>query len=326
MPVYRFSDITDIESDWIWPNWLPRGTVSSITGDPGIGKTQVLLTVAKIVALGGEFPDGHICEPGIVLIFDGENGLQEEKRRLKNMGVTESDDGSSNIYIFSPFRAEGQPEWLNFVKHTQSLEKIVAEVKPDWVIVDPLVAFHEQKEISAPDMRKLTNIQMWLAQRYNCAWTFLQHPSKDREAKGMWRMRASGDLIAGPRIQWSVNVKNASEDLLVFQVDKINNAPFPDSLLFRIDEMGVVHWTGETVPHSKVETRSQRDKTAAWLTTTIRETGKISSKDLQDAAYKAGISWMSIRRLCPVIGIKPRKAQGEQYGHWYYELPKEFDF
>ena len=55
------------EIEWIVPRWLPRGYVTMLAADPGVGKSLLALTVCKMILEGGAFFDGQeISRPSLV--------------------------------------------------------------------------------------------------------------------------------------------------------------------------------------------------------------------------------------------------------------------
>src|SRR6185503_11668536 len=42
----------------LWPSWIPLGMLSMLDGDPGLGKSTVLLDLAARLSRGDTMPDG----------------------------------------------------------------------------------------------------------------------------------------------------------------------------------------------------------------------------------------------------------------------------
>ena len=62
---------------WLWKGWLAKGKIHIAAGAPGTGKTTIALKLAAIVSCGGTFPDGASCEAGNVLIWSGEDAVED---------------------------------------------------------------------------------------------------------------------------------------------------------------------------------------------------------------------------------------------------------
>jgi RecA-family ATPase len=74
--------VSQVESEqvaWLWRGWLALGKLSVLDGDPGFGKSAVVLEIAASVSTGRPFPDGADCEAGAggVVILSAEDGLAD---------------------------------------------------------------------------------------------------------------------------------------------------------------------------------------------------------------------------------------------------------
>src|SRR5690242_15002110 len=58
---------------WLWKDWLAAGKFHILAGAPGTGKTTIALSLAAIITLGTQWPDGSQSAPGNVLIWSGED-------------------------------------------------------------------------------------------------------------------------------------------------------------------------------------------------------------------------------------------------------------
>lgn len=67
------ADLIRLESvvRWIWPNWIPRGVLTALASEPGIGKTRLCADWLRRVALGLPWPDGspQTCPAGSCAIW-----------------------------------------------------------------------------------------------------------------------------------------------------------------------------------------------------------------------------------------------------------------
>lgn len=73
--------IPPIPVDWIWNGNLAAGKLTVMAGAPGTGKTLIALNCAAIVSngeIGGfSWPDGTYSPAGNVLIWSGEDGVED---------------------------------------------------------------------------------------------------------------------------------------------------------------------------------------------------------------------------------------------------------
>jgi hypothetical protein len=322
-------DLSQVQSGprrWLWENRIPRDAVSACDGDPGVGKTGMLLNLVKTVCEGGRFPDGQWVEPGRVLYVEGESGAEEIKRRLEDMRFT----AWSNLRVLSQVEDDqGNRAPLSLEQHRQALEQAIEDFKPDWVIIDPLVAFHTRNEIKAPEVRRLVNILSDLARRHGIAVTFVQHLNKAWQAPSIYRTRGSIDFVAAARVVLRVSLADRPieagrgawalevHDAHVLEVIKTNLGPKPLALAFTV-EGGRLNWFGRTDQASPVSParESQVQRATRFLAEHLASAPR-SAKDVQKAARAAGHSASTLRRAREDLGIVPRKRGGS----WWWALP-----
>ena len=74
------SSIEPVEVSWLWRQRIPLGKVTLLDGDPGIGKSTVMMDLAARVTTGREMPDGSPSDgygPGTVLLLSAEDGIDD---------------------------------------------------------------------------------------------------------------------------------------------------------------------------------------------------------------------------------------------------------
>lgn len=139
------------------------GSLVLIGGDPGIGKSTLLLQVSALLS-----NKGHR-----VLYISGEESIRQTKLRAERLGVK-----SPELYIYS----ETNLEFLN---------QTIDEVQPKFVIVDSIQTVYHPNVTSAPgsvsQVRECTAEFMRIAKTKNIAIFLVGHVTKEGQ-------------IAGPRI------------------------------------------------------------------------------------------------------------------------------
>jgi putative DNA primase/helicase len=71
------NDIEPASMSWLWQNWLVRGKLHLLAGEPGLGKSTMAMSLAATTSVGGRWPDGTLSEPGNVLIWSGEDDIAD---------------------------------------------------------------------------------------------------------------------------------------------------------------------------------------------------------------------------------------------------------
>ncbi|MGB6777478.1 MAG: DNA repair protein RadA [Planococcus citreus] len=142
---------------------IVSGSLVLIGGDPGIGKSTLLLQVSALLAKAGKK----------VLYISGEESIRQTKMRAERLDAV-----SGDLLIFAETN-------LELIHHT------IEEVEPDFVIVDSIQTVYHPEVTSAPgsvtQVRESTAELMRVAKTKNIAIFLVGHVTKEGQ-------------IAGPRI------------------------------------------------------------------------------------------------------------------------------
>lgn len=173
----RFSTSIN-ELDLVLGGGVVKGSLVLVGGDPGIGKSTLLLQVANNIGeLGNK-----------ILYISGEESIKQTKLRAERLNAT-----NTNVYIL----AENDMDII--LKH-------VAEMKPDFLIIDSIQTVYNPEVSSAPgsvsQVRESTNSFMKLAKRDGIATFIVGHVTK------------SG-TIAGPKV-----LEHMVDTVLYFEGEK----------------------------------------------------------------------------------------------------------
>ncbi len=151
------------ELDRVLGGGLVRGGLVLVGGDPGIGKSTILLQVCRNLSLNGKR----------VLYISGEESLKQIKLRAIRIG-----EFSDNLRLFCETN-------LNIIRQT------IEEVKPDVVVVDSIQTMYGEEVGSAPgsvsQVRESTNVFMQIAKGLNVSIFIVGHVTKE-------------GVVAGPRV------------------------------------------------------------------------------------------------------------------------------
>src|SRR5437899_5744608 len=90
MEELMFQRVADVERqpvDWLWDGHIPRGKLTVIAGDPGIGKSIAVADLAARVTTGRTWPDGSRGRQGNVLMLSAEDASDDTIRpRIAQLG------------------------------------------------------------------------------------------------------------------------------------------------------------------------------------------------------------------------------------------------
>jgi len=127
--------------NWAWKNRFAFGKLAVLAGDPGLGKSTILIELAALHSIGGEFPCGEgraqQCE---ALILTAEDGLRDTLiPRLIAAGAD-----LTKIHFLTGTKAEGTDDesLFDLGRDIAALRKALKE-NPNIriLIIDPLTAY-----------------------------------------------------------------------------------------------------------------------------------------------------------------------------------------
>ena len=64
-----YSNIPETEVDWLWYPYIPFGKLSVLNGDPGNGKSTLMMNIIAAASSGGFVPDGRKMKKPIHVIY-----------------------------------------------------------------------------------------------------------------------------------------------------------------------------------------------------------------------------------------------------------------
>lgn len=184
---------TDVEKIAIFP----KGHVTLIAGEPGIGKTWVMLSVAKSLAEGTKGIGSPLDKypKGRTLIFAGETGVRLLANRVKLMGGITPLESCRVIssHICANMNIDTM---INTAIGRKNIENAISEFRPDMVFFDTMISFMAdgKDESSQVDMADCLRGLGVIAAKYNTAMILIHH---FRKRKGGVESERSMDEVIG---------------------------------------------------------------------------------------------------------------------------------
>lgn len=327
-------------TEWLWPNHFELGAISDIQGDPGTGKSAITANIAAIVTRGGSWPTGEKCEPGGVLVINGEEDL-------KKGIVPHLIAAGANLARMKAYTLLDEP-LFELPRDLDLLEADVVELKARAVIVDPLDCFvSEDVEINRNQniRRQVLAALARLASIYKFAVILVRHLNKDAKTKvAMYRGSGSIGLNAASRGVWMVGHSPTDPDVNVMAMVKVNNAPPQKSLAYRLEPMVIkgehdediktvrASWIGEVdlEAHQLLQDPPKSDKPRgaksklgdcmaalrAILADGFAHDSTEVEEQLKEQGYSHGSVWDAKKEL------KVKSQQKGFHGGWAWSLPQ----
>ena len=229
LKLIHMEDVVSKEVEWLWYPYIPYGKITIIEGDPGEGKTTLVLKLAAALSRGLPLPcdDDKEYEPIHIIYQTAEDGIEDTiKPRLEKEGAD-----CSMIRVIDETDKE-------LLMTDDRLEQAIIETKARLIILDPIQAYigatvdmHRANEIR-PVLKHLGII----AEKHNCAIILIGHMNKASGSKSTYRGLGSIDIQATARSVLLVARLRDKPNIRIMAHDKSSLAPAGDAIGFEMTE------------------------------------------------------------------------------------------
>ena len=315
LKMIRMSEVQSQEIEWLWYPFIPYGKLTIIQGDPGDGKTTMVLNLAAKLSKGEALDKNmKVTEPVNVIYQTAEDGLADTvKPRLELAGA----DCERIIVI------DESDKSLSMVD--ERLEEAIVRTGARLLILDPIQAYlgGGMDMNRANEARDMTKKLGALAEKTKCAIILIGHMNKASGNKAAYRGMGSIDFFAVARSVLLVGrVEGESNTRAVVQI-KNNLAAFGHPKAFALSEDGF-KWLGDyeiTVDEvlGGIAPKANKMELAKQMLRELAEThSAVLSNEIFDRADELGISKRTLENAKKELGIRARKINNA----WYWELDK----
>ena len=201
------------EVDLVLGGGLVRGSVTLLAGDPGVGKSTLLLQIALTLAISRQQSDGaEVGSPRQVLYISGEES--EEQIKLRAQRINNSAEGNNFLLIST--------------NSTETAINIIEKIKPGLVIVDSIQTMESENvgglSGSIPQIRYSTSSFVKTAKSLGIPVIIIGHVTKE-------------GMVAGPMM-----LSHMVDTVLFLEGEKFTNTRLLRGLKNRfgpVDEVGI---------------------------------------------------------------------------------------
>lgn len=320
--------LADVEPEsvsWLWPSRLARGKLTLLVGDPGVGKSFVMLDVSARISTGREWPDGGRALLGDVILLSAEDGVADTIRPR----VDALAGDAARIHVLRAVKNEEVERPFNLASGLAALERAIADTGAALVVIDPLSAYlGDRDSYKDPEVRALLAPLAALAERTGVAVGAIMHIGKAEQRRAIHRTLGSVAFVAAARIVLAAGKDPADESRRLLVPVKSNlSAPAP-ALAYRLDG-GKLEWEPEPVAGVDADAvlgatpedcDERRD--ADELLRELLAAGERKAAEVLRAARENGIPERTLNRAKRRLGIKARHEgqPGKHGGAWYWFL------
>ena len=316
LKLIQMSEIETEKVSWLWFPFIPYGKLTIIQGDPGDGKTTMVLNLAAKLSRGESLDDGMNCSEPVNIIYQtAEDGLADTvKPRLEEAGAD-----CSRISVI-----DESDKSLSMAD--ERIEEALIATKAKLLILDPIQAYlgGGMDMNRANEARDMTKRLGALAEKYKCAIVLIGHMNKASGNKAAYRGMGSIDFYAVARSVLLVGRIEGEPNLRAMVQIKNNLAAFGHSKAFELSEDGF-NWIGDyeitadEVLGGIAPKVNKQDRATDLLKELMKDRRIIPSNEIFEMAREEDISKRTLENAKQSLGIKAKKINDT----WYWVLKED---
>lgn len=225
------ADDPDKQLKWIAEDFIQENGVTVLSATSGHGKSWLALDLCRYLTSEDEFGkwlDKYEIPKQGVLYLDGEAGDKSLAKRIKALGY-EGDNERFFCWPDTGFKLENAADRTKIARACE-------EKNLKFIVVDPLVAFHNQDENQSGPMRKVGE---WLRSFVLKGYTVLalHHDRKSNGIDGTDadKTRGSGDITAFSQTVLGLTLK---DEIYTLSIRKIKDAKKTTAVSYVLNTTG----------------------------------------------------------------------------------------
>ena len=288
LKMIKMSEVQSQEIEWLWYPFIPYGKLTIVQGDPGDGKTTLILNIAAKLSKG--------------------EGMDNDMKLMESMNIIyqTAEDGLADTV---------KPR----------LEEAIIQTGARMLILDPIQAYlgggiDMNRANEARDMTKRLGA---LAEKYKCAIILIGHMNKASGNKAAYRGMGSIDFFAVARSVLLVGRVEGEPNIRAVVQIKNNLAQFGHPKAFELMErgfkwMGDYEITADEVLGGIAPKANKLEQAKRMLRELAETSNAVQSNEIFDMAEEQGISKRTLENAKKELCIRARKINNS----WYWELDK----
>ena len=311
-----YSEVTLQEVRWLWFPYIPLGKLTLVQGDPGDGKTTLLLHIASLLSRGSQMPYSNspiITGSAIYQSMEDSPG-DTIKPRL----VREGADCDRIAFL----QSDNHPLTLL----SNQWEEAIRQTSARLLVIDPLQGYlgSSVNMQLASDMRQAMQHLSKVAERTSCAIVVIGHMNKSSGSKGLYRGLGSIDIVAAARSVLLLGRSPDDSNVRLMAQMKNSLAREGPTLAFELMENQGIRWIGEydlaaeDILSNSADLGSSKLDIACDELKRVLSSGSRPCNEVYEALMTSNISKRTIDHAKKILNIVSTKQANE----WFWSLSK----
>ena len=313
-----YSEVQSTDVRWLWYPFIAIGKITLLQGDPGDGKSTLMMNLIAELSTGGKPPDG--CKIGVpqkVIYQCSEDGVSDTiKPRLERYGADCRKIAFINEEVYNGLTLDDE-----------RIRQAIIEFRPRLVVIDPIQAYlgsDSDLQIAGRARKLMRRLGMWAA-GYDCAIVLIGHLNKKEGSKGLYRSLGNIDVVAAARSVLQVERDTENPDIRIVHQIKNSLAPTAEDIRFSISaDKGFrclecrPQLFEKQQPDAEPKFDTEQQKAAYWIKHFL-EKGDMSANEIYCRLDNEGVSKRVARMVKTEMGIHCYQKKRR----WYWSVQLE---
>jgi len=335
----KASQFTPKPIKWLWPGKIPSKKITILVGQPDTGKSFLTCELAARISNGTNWPDGHKCEQGEVLMLTAED--DPEDTVIPRLDKFNANKGKiqilSELPVYNPKKDD--TEWQK--PSMQNLEALVQEIKlvqPELITIDVMDAYLDDIDgNSQVQMRsKVYEPLKKLAEKYQCCIMLLMHFNKKQGQSAKERISGSISHVGAARSVWLLSKDEEDEKRIKMLPVKNNLSGAKEGQAFEFTKpqgseedytvLPDIEWENETISETAeevvqsegVQEKTTRERAKELILEELDEHAK-PAEEIYQKGVEQDLSRNMIYRAKKALDVKAEKGSDMV---WRWNLPE----
>lgn len=300
--------------DWLWKPYIPLGYITIVVGDPGVGKSYLLVDLCSRITNGQAFPFNEENDEktiqGKIIFQNGEDGIEDTvKERFETCNAN-----LKNVYIINEIENP-----IFSLEDLDRFENALKQIRPKLIIIDPVQRYIGNISMnSANEVRNILAPIGNLALKYNCSIILVMHETKSKNTGTLYRALGSIDFVGIARSMLTLSIND--DGTRCISHTKSTKGKKGDSISFNITEKGIIYLNKVEQIENNIDSLAPREEAKDFIVNILKENnGLYSAQKITDLAKEKGISPATLARAKKELRVESIQNNAK----WYWQLTFE---